>query len=78
MAMNSYDSYVADLTPFQPSMAIPPRADRLELEGDVDPNGVVTATGPAIFRGTTTEAGKVWVKVTEGTSNDEWTQLVSA
>lgn len=36
-----------------------------------DPNGVVTATGPAICLDTTNSI--IWWKTTSGTSNNEWT-----
>lgn len=42
----------------------------------VDPNGVITATGPAIVLGSGASSGFMWVKVTAGTSNNEWNQVI--
>jgi len=40
------------------------------------PNGVTTATGPAIFLGSGAIIGQMWAKVTAGTSNTDWFQLL--
>lgn len=37
-----------------------------------DPNGNVTATGPAVCIDDTTEPDSIWTKTTAGTSNNEW------
>jgi hypothetical protein len=43
------------------------------LNGTGDPNGVVEATGPAIyFDRTVPTAPVMYVKSTDGTSNNEW------
>lgn len=49
---------------------------RAILTATGDPNGVVTATGPAIVIGSGAAAGSLWVKSTAGTSNNEWNQLI--
>lgn len=43
---------------------------------EVDPNGVVEATGAAFCAGSGAMAGKIWVKTTAGTSNSEWNLLI--
>lgn len=43
--------------------------------GTGDPNGVQTATRPALFY---TAAGDVWVKTGAGTTNTGWEQLIAA
>ena len=43
------------------------------LNGIGNPNGVVTATGPAIYLDNTDPAAPVlYLKSTSGTSNNEW------
>src|SRR6185369_5468382 len=43
---------------------------------DGNPNGNVTATGPAVVIGTGASLGSLWTKDTAGTSNNEWTQII--
>lgn len=40
--------------------------------GTAAPNGVVTATGPAIYLQSTDSGIVIWYKHTSGTSNSEW------
>jgi len=41
-----------------------------------NPNGNVMATGVAIVIGSGITAGQIWVKVTAGTTNNEWNQII--
>lgn len=47
------------------------------LSTNVDPNGVVSATGVAICVGYDAMFGKVWQKTTAGTSNNEWVAVIA-
>jgi hypothetical protein len=40
--------------------------------GTAEPNGNVTATGPAIYFQSSANGTTVWYKNTSGTSNSEW------
>lgn len=42
-----------------------------------NPNGSVTAAGGAICLGKGTTEGEMWLKVTTGTSNNEWFQVMA-
>lgn len=44
---------------------------------DGNPNGNVTATGAGIVIGEGTSEGKLWVKVTAGTTNTDWVLFVT-
>jgi len=47
------------------------------FHSDVDPNGVVEATGPAICLGKDALAGALWAKTTSGTSKNDWVLIIS-
>lgn len=44
---------------------------------NVDPNGAIEATGPALCLGYGAMSGGVWAKTTSGTSDDDWTQIIA-
>lgn len=44
------------------------------IYGSGDPNGVFAATWPAIFYG---DNGSVWVKITPGTTNTGWQNIIA-
>jgi hypothetical protein len=46
----------------------------LEYEGN--PNGAVSATSLAILLGSGTSIGNIWLKVTPGTTNNDWFQVL--
>ena len=47
------------------------------VTSDVDPNGVISYSGPAVCFGFGAAEGAIWAKTTDGTSDNEWVTIIA-
>lgn len=71
--MDAFGNYTANMT--MPTDVVSPvvvSGGTQIYSSTADPNGVISAAGPAWCIGTGASDGLYWKKATAGTSNNEW------